>query len=92
MLLVNIFQGNSTEASEEKGVQRTFKAPSGTAGLVVDGSPTPVTESPTTAVLPFLDVDITTGPTGGNFGPYATTTGLNLYFPTAAFQVLVPPL
>jgi hypothetical protein len=80
--LVNIFQGNSPESNEENGNKVTFSSPV--------GSPSLTSETPLTVTFPFLGADAFTGPSGGIFGGYSTSDGVNSI--NAGFQVLLPSL
>ena len=88
MTLLNIFQAQEYDASDDSSTKVTFQAPAGSPSLTVE---TPLSAAFSTT--PYLVADIFTGPTGGTFGTpagYSTSDGFD--GSNTGFQILVPPL
>lgn len=80
--LVNIFQAENSDTNEDNNIGVTFSVPTGSPALTLQTS--------RSVVFPYLVGDVFTGPTGGTFGGYSTSDGVNSL--NTAIQIVVPAL
>jgi hypothetical protein len=84
VLLLNLFEGTTSEGREDNGLNLNFTAPT--------GSPAIMTRTPLSSPGGVLAADVYTGASGGMFGGYSTTYTGGLAGTNAAFQIVIPPL